>query len=102
MPLIICTTAPSKKEARKLAKKLCKRHLAACVQTHKIKSHYHWQGRVCAESEIAMSIKTRKRLYKKVRRFLRCYHSYEVPQIVAFKAYKVEKHYKRWLKKSVL
>lgn len=98
MPLIIYTTTSSKKEANNLAKKLCKKNLAACVQMHKIKSHYRWQGKAWAESEIAMSIKTRKKLYKKVRKFLRRHHSYKLPQIVALKAHKVERGYAQWLK----
>ena len=101
MPLLIHTTTTSKKEAKRLAKKLCERRLAACVQTQKIKSHYHWQGKLCIESETLIAIKTRNRLYKKVRRFLRRHHSYEVPQIVAFKTHKVDKHYQKWLKTTL-
>lgn len=102
MALVVLSTAPNKKEAKRLAKKLCKRRLAACVQTHKIQSYYHWQGAICAESEIALSIKTRKKHYKKICKFLRSHHSYEVPQILAFTPYKIEKHYKKWLKSHSL
>lgn len=100
MPLLIYTTAPSKKQAKRLAKWLCKRHLAACVQAQKIKSHYHWQGKLCVESEVLVTIKTRKKLYKKVRRFLRHHHPYEVPEILALKTHKVDKSYKKWLKNT--
>lgn len=97
MPLIIYTTAPNKKEAKNLAKKLCKRNLAACVQISKIRSVYVWQNVLQDEKELSLTIKTTQRFYKKICKFLRKHHSYEVPEIIAIKPRKVEKHYKKWL-----
>lgn len=101
MPLVIETTFPRDKGAQRLAKKLCKKGLAACVQMAQIKSSYFWQNSFCTEDEILLRIKTRKKLYKKAVKYLAKHHPYEVPEIIVFKIDGVNKEYKNWLKQSV-
>lgn len=98
MPLVIHSTFPSKKQAQKIAKRLCQRGLAACVQTNKIKSSYIWQGKFYKENEVLLSMKTRKRNYKKIAKYLSRHHPYKVPEIIAFKIDKINKAYKKWLR----
>lgn len=100
MPILIQSTVSSKKQAKKLAHKLCKNNLAACVQIHKIKSSYFWQDKFCKESEFILNIKSKKKAYKKIVKFMAKNHPYEVPEIIAFKIDRLNKAYKKWLKNS--
>lgn len=93
----IHTTTSSKKEAKKLAKRLCKKGLAACVQIHPTQSMYQWNGMFCNEQEFAMIIKTRKKHYKSVKKYLLKHHSYETPQIYKYTLDKPHKAYLQWI-----
>jgi periplasmic divalent cation tolerance protein len=79
---IVTTTCPNEGEAKELAQKLINENLAACVQLSPITSYYTWHKKTCIEPEIRLVIKTRTKLYKKIERFIKKHHSYDVPQIV--------------------
>ncbi len=79
---IILTTCPDETEADKLASKLIKEKLAACVQLTPIKSYYTWKNEQHIDPEIKLVIKTRSKLYESVEQFIKKHHSYDVPQIV--------------------
>lgn len=95
--IAIYTTTSSKKEAKKLAARLCEKGLAACVQIHPIQSMYQWNGAMCNEREFTMIIKTRKSHYKKVKKYLLKHHSYDTPQIYAHTLRKPHKDYLQWI-----
>lgn len=86
MYCVIQTTTQSSKEASKLAKKLVKMGLAACVQINKVKSHYTWKGKLCSQSEFLLSIKSKMSLKSAIQRAIEENHPYEVPEIAVFKA----------------
>ncbi|WP_231944787.1 MULTISPECIES: divalent-cation tolerance protein CutA [Helicobacter] len=98
--LLIYTTTPTKKEAKKLIKILLQVRLCACVQRHKIKSSYVWQKKgkdtICKESEYLLILKTLPVHYKEIEKLLLTHHSYEIPQIIAFEA-KAQPSYENWL-----
>ena len=83
--LIIKTTYPKLSEAKKLAKILLTKKLAACVQFTKIESSFYWQNKICHEKEILVSIKTKAKFYPKIEREILAHHSYQTPQIIAIK-----------------
>lgn len=83
-------TSCDKKGAKKLSKKLIKRKFAACVSVIKAKSTYVWNGEICCEKEIILLIKTAKK-FKKISKFIKQNHSYELPEIASIKADKVLK-----------
>ena len=96
---ILITSVAKKKEAKKLSKKLVKKGLAACVSGFSAKSIYLWQEKLCDEKEQILLIKTDVK-FKKVAKFIRKYHSYETPEILALKPTEVFKKYENWIKKS--
>ena len=80
--IMVIATCSSQEEARSVASGVVERKLAACVQLSPITSYYTWQGKICREPEIRLTMKTRAGLYKSLEAFILDHHSYEVPQIV--------------------
>ncbi len=83
---IIQTTAPTKKSAKKLAKMLLARRLAACVQITKIRSLYRWDGELCAGREWLLSVKTTAAQRDTAAAAIAQNHPYEVPEIAVLAA----------------
>lgn len=77
------TTYPNLTEAKKLAKILLKKNLAACVQFTPIKSMYLWQGKIENSTEILVKIKSKNSLYKEIEKIIKDNHIYEIPQILS-------------------
>ncbi len=98
--LIIKTTYPKLGEAKKLAKILLTKKLAACVQFTKIESNFVWQGKISCEKEILVSIKTKANFYHKIEKEILANHSYEAPQIIALKIDQGFSGYLNWIKNS--
>ena len=96
---ILITSVANKKEAKKLSKKLVKKGLAACVSSFSTQSIYLWHEKLYEEKEQILLIKTDV-TFKKVAKFIRKYHSYEIPEILALKPKEVFKKYENWIKKS--
>ena len=97
--LIVLTTTPSAEEAEILATKIIGEKLAACVQVlPPMKSFYFWEDAVQAETEHLLLIKTLAEKYDALETFIQANHSYDVPEIVAFRAENVSAKYLSWIK----
>ena len=97
--LIVLTTTPNEKEAESLAKKIIGEKLAACVQVlPPMKSFYFWEGAVQTEAEHLLLIKTLAEKYVALETFIQAHHSYNVPEIVAFRAENVSAKYLSWMR----
>ena len=96
-PIIIQTTCSSKKEAKKIAKLLISKKLAACVHILKIDSIYSWENKICEDKEHLLFIKTKKENFKKVKRKIKENHSYDLPEILGIKITKISKEYKKFI-----
>lgn len=96
--IVVLTTLPTEEEGGALAEKIVGEHLAACVQIlPRMTSIYHWEGTVQRETEHLLLIKTLDEKFAELEKFIKANHSYEVPEIVAFKAAEVSEPYARWL-----
>lgn len=95
----ILTSCADKAAAKTPAKKLVKAKFAACVSVFKANSVYFWNGEIKDEKERVLLIKTTVK-FKKIAKFIARHHDYELPEIVAFKADKASKKYKKWIKKE--
>lgn len=98
--LIIKTTYPKLSDAKKLAKILLTKKLAACVQFAKIESCFNWQNKISNEKEILVSIKTKANFYKKIEKEILANHSYKIPQIIAIKIERGFFGYFDWIEES--
>ena len=79
--LIIATTS-DRESAKKIARLLVEKRLAACAQLLPIESVYRWKDEINEENEIALFIKSRTALFEKVKTAIKENHAYEVPEIV--------------------
>ena len=97
--LLLITTECNKKIAKKLAKSLLKKKLAACVSLKDINSIYKWEGKIEDVNEVEIIIKSNPKLKNALIFFLQERLSYDVPQIIC-KKFDSEKKYKNWVNKT--
>jgi periplasmic divalent cation tolerance protein len=99
---IVLSTAGSEDEARKFARHLVERQLAACVNiVPQIESIYRWQGKVESSQEWLLLIKTTAERFPAVRDAIRELHSYELPECIALSIEDGSPDYLQWLADSV-
>jgi periplasmic divalent cation tolerance protein len=99
---IVLSTAGSEDEARKIARQLIGRRLAACVNiVPRIESIYRWQDKVESSQEWLLLIKTSADRFASVRDAIRELHSYELPECIAIKVEDGSASYLQWIDESV-
>ena len=94
--LLLITTEYSKKAAKKIAKLLLKKKLAACVSLKDINSIYEWEGKIEEVNEAEIIIKSKPELKNALIAFLQKKISYDVPQII-YKKFNSERNYIDWV-----
>ena len=101
--IVVLTTCGSSKEARKIARALVERELAACVNLlpAAIESVYRWKGAVESAKEFLLVVKTTDKRFSGVQSEIRRLHSYEVPEIIALPIVAGSRDYLAWLANSV-
>ena len=99
--LLLITTEPNKKIAKKIAKLLLKKKLAACISLKDIYSIYEWEGKIEEVKEIQLIIKSNPKLENDLISFLQKMTSNDVPQIL-YKNFNSEKNYLNWVERSLL
>ena len=94
---IIITAFADKDSARKTAKLLLERRLAACVQMFPVESVYLWKEEICGGSETALFIKSKTALFDKITAAVRESHTYEVPEIIQIPINDGLPEYLKWI-----
>ena len=97
--LLLIATEHNKKAAKKIAKLLLKKKLAACVSLKDINSIYEWEGKIEEVNEVEIVIKSKPELKNDLIVFLKKKISYNIPQIIS-KKFNSEKKYINWVNKS--
>ncbi len=99
---IVLSTAGSEEEARKIARQLVDRRLAACVNVvPQIESIYRWQGKVESSQEWLLIIKTTAAQFPGVRDAIGELHSYDVPECISVVIEDGSEEYLNWIVDSV-
>jgi periplasmic divalent cation tolerance protein len=99
---IVLSTAGSEEEARRIARYLVERQLAACVNiVPRVESIYRWQGRIESNQEWLLLIKTSADQFPAVRDAVRELHSYELPECIALSIDDGSSEYLDWLGESL-
>ncbi|HXJ86964.1 MAG TPA: divalent-cation tolerance protein CutA [Candidatus Binatia bacterium] len=99
---IVLSTTGSEEEARKIARHLVERQLAACVNIlPQIQSVYRWQGKVESSREWLLLIKTTAEKFDDVRDAVRELHSYDLPECIAIAIEDGSADYLEWIGESV-
>jgi periplasmic divalent cation tolerance protein len=99
---IVLSTAGSEDDARKIAKHLVERRIAACVNlVPRIESIYRWQGKVESSQEWLLIIKTTASQFSAVRDAISELHSYDVPECICVAIEDGGEEYLNWIADSV-
>jgi periplasmic divalent cation tolerance protein len=102
-PRLVFVTASSLEEARKLTQGILEKHLAACVNILPVvESHYRWKGKVETSSEVMLVIKSSAEQFEALAGFVRKYHSYECPEIIAVAAHEISPGYRSWWDETMM
>ncbi len=96
---LVLSTAPSAAVARRIARTVLTKRLAACVHLAPLgESHYWWMGKIERTREVAMTFKTSLSRAKVLVRAISEAHSYEVPEVLILRADGGLSAYLRWIK----
>jgi periplasmic divalent cation tolerance protein len=101
--IVVLVTCGTEKDARRIARALVGRRLAACVNLLSVPVHsiYSWKGKVKSAEEFLMMIKTSRKRFQAVAREVKRLHSYEVPEIIALPISTGSTEYLDWISVSV-
>jgi periplasmic divalent cation tolerance protein len=100
--ILVLTTASSKDEARKIARALVERLLAACVNiVPQVDSIYRWEGEVEEGEEWLLIVKTTRVAFERVRDAIKELHSYDVPECICLSIEEGSVEYLSWIGQSV-
>ena len=95
-------TAPNKKEAGRIAKKLLDKRLIACANViNKVDSYFVWKNKIQNSKEIIICGKTTSKNQKKIIKVVKSIHSYSVPCIIFFDIKNGNKDFLKWIEQSV-
>ena len=97
----VYVTAPSLKEATRLADLCIRQNLAACANIYpSVLSVYKWKNKLLKEKEVVLILKTRAALFSKLHKALKKHHSYTCPCVVFVPFSKGDGGFLSWIKKQ--
>jgi periplasmic divalent cation tolerance protein len=95
------STTESMDEAKALATALVEKRLAACVQVvGPIRSTFRWEGRVRDAEEFLVLCKVPEERLEAATSTIEELHSYDVPEVLAFKIESGSRSYLEWVKEE--
>lgn len=95
-------TCSSLEEGRKIARDLVDQRLVACANlVPHIESIYHWEGKVEADQEVKVLLKTESVHFEAIKSYIETHASYDVPAILVFSIEEGNGNYLRWLSEAV-
>lgn len=99
---VFLVTVGKIEEGKEIARALVENKLAACVNIiQNITSIYEWKGKIESDNEHLLFIKTSEEKCDLLIQKIQELHSYETPEIIAFKIEKGSKAYINWINKVV-
>ena len=99
--IVVLSTTDGEEPARKIAKELVERRLAACVNiVPRVHSIYRWRGKVTQDDETMLIIKSRRPLFEKIREAIRELHTYDVPEVISFDIARGDAEFLGWIRES--
>ncbi len=100
--IVILVTTGGLREGKRIAQHLVESRLAACVNiSPPIQSFYRWQGKVTADREYLLLIKTSRGLFDAVRTAILKMHSYATPEVISLPIVEGSPDYLQWLDGSL-
>jgi len=100
--VVVLVTCPTGSVARRLARQLISRQLAACVNVLPlVHSVYRWKGAIEQSREALLVIKSTAGRFAALRRGILGLHPYDVPEIIALPLVAGHTPYLAWVRRSV-
>ena len=100
--IVVLSTCETEDEARKIARHLVERRVAACVNiVPGARSIYWWQGKVEEAGEFLLVIKSGRDLFPRLRSELARMHSYQVPECIALPVLDGSPSYLEWMEREL-
>lgn len=100
--IVLYATFPDIKSAKKIIRGLIRIRLAACGNLFRVSSIFTWKGKIEETPEWGALIKTIKKNYSKVEKYIREHHPYEVPEILCWPIKRGLKKYLDWIRKETI
>ena len=99
--IVVLVACPTVAVARRLARRLIERRLAACVNAvPAVESTFRWQGKIEQCRETLLLIKTAAARFEPLRRAIKGLHPYDAPEIIALPVVAGHAPYLKWVGKS--
>jgi len=100
---VVLVTCATLEEARKIARGVVEKRLAACVNivTHAVESFYAWEGKLENNSEYLLIMKTSEERLGELQKEVVGMHSYDTPEFVVLPIVAGSEEYLKWLGESV-
>ena len=100
---LVLVTCATLEEARKIARDVVEKRLAACVNivTHAVESFYTWEGKIEDSSEYLLIMKTSEERVEELQKEVLAVHSYDTPEFVVLPIVAGSEGYLKWLEESV-
>jgi periplasmic divalent cation tolerance protein len=100
---VVLVTCGSMREARKIARGVVGKRLAACVNigTAPVESVYRWKGKVETAREYLLVMKTVEARLKELEKEVKRLHGYEVPEFLVMEVVAGTREYLRWIEESL-
>jgi len=100
---LVLVTCATLEEARKIARDVVEKRLAACVNivTHAVESFYTWEGKIEDSSEYLLIMKTSEERVEELQKEVLAIHSYDTPEFVVLPIVAGSEGYLKWVGESV-
>ena len=100
---MVMVTCGSIVEARRIARRVVRKRLAACVNIvlGPVQSIYRWKGKVQSAREVLLVIKTTEKRLPELEKEVVHGHSYDVPEFVVIPVAAGSRKYLTWLEDAV-
>jgi periplasmic divalent cation tolerance protein len=99
---VVLVTAPEVKTARNLARAALEARLIACANLiPRIESHYWWQGKIEAGTEVLVVMKTTTARLGALQKLIVARHPYDTPEFVVLPISRGSQRYLEWVEACV-
>jgi periplasmic divalent cation tolerance protein len=100
---VVLVTCPTLAVARKIARAVVQKRLAACVNVvfGAVESFYTWKGKLETAREHLLLIKTTIAQLRQLEREVKRLHTYDIPEFIALPIDKGSAEYLSWLDENV-
>ncbi len=101
--VLVLLTCGNSTEARRIARRLVERRLAACVNVleARVESTYRWKGKVETANEYLLLVKSSRKSFPALCAEIERLHSYDVPELIAVPIAQGSSGYLSWLDESL-